>query len=77
MHRFQTLCRLQLHKLVSEQLTGDPALTECLQFAHLARDEDGDSNAATSSPFPEGGLSRRANFPVRQITKEKTTCLSQ
>jgi|GEM_PF-1527682 len=76
------MCRLQLHKLASEQLPGDPGLIE---FYHLADDQADPDNQARrdgtniSSPLSTGSRlsSGHTYSPTRRDTKETKKCLSQ
>jgi hypothetical protein len=82
MHRFQTLCRLHLHKFASEQMPGEAGFIDLLALAQLDQDsvaasDEVKANTAINRISREPGLSPRSNPPVQQHTKEKTTCLSQ
>lgn len=82
MLRFQALCRLQLHKVLSEQMTTDAALIDPLWLAHpdpLLPEAKEEARAKPRTiAFP--GSMNCPGDPVHQFrdhTKEKTACLSQ
>ena len=82
MHRFQTLCRLQMHKFASEQMIAGAAFIDPLYLADSVPEPSEGTDEANAKP-------RSGNFsgskgcpgdqvaPVRQHTKEKTACISQ
>ena len=82
MHRFQTLCRLHMHKSASEQMPGEAGFIDLLTLAQLDQDSVGGSEelkakAAINHISRDSGLSLESNSPVQHHTKEKTACLSQ
>ena len=77
MHCLRTLCRLQLHKIASEQMHGDAALME---FLHSAHDQDGrtrQGNRRTTGMPAQHQPSREPTLPVRNTSKENDPCTSQ
>lgn len=82
MHRFQTLCRLHLHKSASEQMPGEAGLIDLLSLAQhdqdsVAGSEELKAKAAINRISRDPGLSLESNPPVQNHIKEKTACLSQ
>ena len=76
MHHFQTLCRLQLHKLASEQMHGDAALIEFFHLTEASSERDdqtrrGDRNTSSTHMTGENLSSGNLNQAARQDTKER------
>lgn len=75
MHQPQTLCRLQPHKLASEQLHGDATLMEFFHLAQHRYEQEnqtrrGDLNPSINGITRETVSSRTSSSPTLYDTKE-------
>jgi len=82
MYCFQTLCRLQMHKAVSEQMAADAAFIDPLFLAHPDPQPSEGSEEVETMPrsiafFGSKDCPGDQAPQVRKHEKEKTACLSQ